>query len=348
MKLGIIGLPQSGKSTIFGALTGARGEDDGVRASRMDQKIGTVRVADDRVDVLKEIYKPKKTTYAQVEYLLPSQNATSGASKSESVFWNQVRVSDALIHVIRNFVAPGGIAPDSERDFWRLEEEMILSDLVVAEKRLERIQTESKKGKKPTEEEQALIESSKALLDEGQPLRANPELASAPVLKGFTFLSAKPELLIINNDDEDESLPEWRATPEHLERMVVRGRLEMDIASMSPEEAEEFLDAYHIDSFALDRVIKNSYKLLDLISFFTVLNEEVRAWNISAGSPALEAAGAVHSDMKKGFIRAEVLAFEDLKTHGSFQEAKQKGLVRLEGKDYLVQDGDIINFRFNI
>ena len=348
MKLGIIGLPQSGKSTIFAALTGARGEDEGVRASRMEQKIGTVRVADERVDFLNRIYKPKKTTYAQVEYLLPSQIGTSGTAKSESGFWNQVRVADALIHVLRNFTGPGDIAPDPEGDFWRLEEEMILSDLVVAEKRLDRIETESKKGKKPTEEEETLLKSCKTLLDEGRPLRENPELASAPALRGFTFLSAKPELVIINNDDEDEALPEWKAAPENLERMVVRGRLEMDIASMSPEEAEEFLEAYHIDSFALDRVIKSSYKLLSLISFFTVLNEEVRAWTVPARSPALEAADTVHSDMKRGFIRAEVLSFEDLKTHGSFQEAKQKGLVRLEGKDYPVQDGDIINFRFNI
>jgi hypothetical protein len=347
MKLSIIGRPQSGKSTIFAALTGARGEDAGVRTSHAEQKIGTVRVADERVDFLNQIYKPKKTTYAQVEYLLPSQIGTS-PSPSESGFWNQVRVGDALIHVLRNFTSPGDILPDPEGDFRRLEEEMILSDLVVAEKRLDRIETESKKGKKPTEEEPALLESCKALLDEGQPLRANPELASAPALRGFTFLSAKPELVIVNNDDEDETLPEWKGAPEHFERMVVRGRLEMDIASMSPDEAEEFLEAYHIDSFALDRVIKSSYKLLNLISFFTVLNEEVRAWTVPAGSPALEAAGTVHTDMKRGFIRAEVLSFEDLRTHGSFQEAKQKGLVRLEGKDYPVQDGDIIHFRFNI
>ena len=348
MKLGIIGLPQSGKSTIFAALTGARGEDEGIRTSRMEQKIGTVRVADERVDFLTRIYKPKKTTYAQVEYLLPSQIGTSGPSKSESEFWNQVRVADALIHVLRNFKAPGDISPDPEGDFWRLEEEMILSDLVVAEKRLERIETESKKGKKPTDEEQALLNSCKVLLDEGQPLRENPELASAPVLRGFTFLSAKPELVIINNDDEDEALPGWKAPPEDLEMMVVRGRLEMDIASMSPEEAEEFLEAYHIDSFALDRVIKSSYRLLNLISFFTVLNEEVRAWTVPAGCPALEAAGTVHSDMKRGFIRAEVISYKDLENCGNTAEARKRGLLRTEGKDYIIQDGDVVTFLFNV
>jgi GTP-binding protein YchF len=348
MKLGIIGLPQSGKSTIFAALTGARGEDQSQRASRADQKIGTVRVADDRVDFLTKIYKPKKSTYAQVEYLLPSQIATATPSKSENVFWNQVRVCDALIHVVRNFMAPGGLAPNPEVDFWRLEEEMILNDLVVGEKRIERIEMESKKGKTADEEEYSLVKSCKELLDRGLPLRSRPDLATAHALKGFTFLSAKPELVIINNDDEDESSPEWKSKPENLETLVVRGRLEMDIASMSPEEAEEFLVEYHIQESALDRVIRGSHRLLNRISFFTVLNEEVRAWTITAGSPALEAAGTVHSDMKKGFIRAEVISFEDLQTYGSFQEAKQKGVVRLEGKDYIVKDGDIINFRFNI
>ena len=140
----------------------------------------------------------------------------------------------------------------------------------------------------------------------------------------------------------------WKSKPEALEMMVVRGRLEMEIASMSPEEAEEFLVEYHIEQSALDRVIKKSYSLLNLISFFTVLNQEVRAWTITRGTPAIEAAGAVHSDMEKGFIRAEVLSFEHLKAYGSFQEAKKAGNVRLEGKGHTVQDGEIINFRFNI
>jgi len=348
MKLGIIGLPQSGKSTIFAALTGARGEDKPRKASRTDKMIGTVRVVDERVDFLTEVYKPKKTTYTRVEYFLPSEIATGTMSKSENAIWNQIRICDALIHVIRNFQAPGEMAPTTEADFRLLEEEMILNDLVVAEKRIERIEKESKRGNKPDEEEYSLIKSCRELLENSQPLRVRPELASAPVLKGFTFLSAKPRLVIINNDDEDESLPGWKLKPEAFETMVVRGRLEMDIASMSPEEAEEFLEEYHIEQSALDRVIKTSYSLLNLISFFTVLNQEVRAWTITRGTPAIEAAGAVHSDMQKGFIRAEVLSFEHLKTYGSFQEAKKAGYVRLEGKGHTVQDGEIINFRFNI
>jgi GTP-binding protein YchF len=348
MKLGIIGLPQSGKSTIFSALTGARGEDKALQTSRKDQRLGVVRVADERVDFLSKVLEPKKTTYARVEYLLPSEVVTGAAAKSENVIWNQVRACDALIHVVPNFQSAGGMPPSPEEDFWRLEEEMILYDLMVAEKRIERIELDSKRGKKPEKEEFSLLKSCQDVLENSEPLRMKPELASAPALRGFTFLSAKPQLIIINNGDEDEAIPEWKTMPERMEMLLVRGRLEMEIAAMSPEEAEEFLVEYHIEESALDRVIMRSYSLMDLISFFTVLHDEVRAWTITSGASALKAAGTVHSDMEKGFIRAEVLSFEHLKEHGSFQEAKKAGYAHLEGKEYIVQDGDVINFRFNV
>lgn len=348
MKLAICGLPQSGKSTIYNALTGARGEDKVRKTSPTEPNVGTVRVADERVDLLERIYKPKKTTYAQVEYLLPSSVPTGTQSKSDNMFWNQVRLGDALIHVIRNFHTPGNIPPSPESDYRRLEEELILNDLMVTEKRLERIELDRKRGKKLDEEEHALLKSCIKLLEDNRPLRLDPELSQAPCLRGFAFLSAKPQLLIINNDDEDEALPQWKSLPETSEILMVRGRLEMEIASMAPEEAKEFLEAYNIEKFALDRVIRSSYHTLKCISFFTVINEEVRAWTINEGASALEAAGTVHSDMKKGFIRAEILSFENLKKYGSFQEAKKAGEVGLEGKDYTVHDGDIIQFRFNI
>lgn len=347
MKLGMVGLPQSGKSTLFAALTGTRGEGEFTKPSRSEEHIATVKVMDERVDFLTALYKPKKTTLAQLEFLLPSQAALASPGKAESQVLNQVRVCDALLHVVRNFEA-GGIPPGSETDFWKFEEELILSDLVVAEKRLERIELDAKRGKKAGEEELSLLTASREMLDRGLPLRQRLELAGAQALRGFTFLSAKPELVIINNDDEDETTPEWKRTPEHIETLVVRGRLELDIASMPPEEAREFMEAYHIDRSVLDRLIQSSYSVLNLISFFTVLNDEVRAWTIRKGTPALEAAGTVHTDMMKGFIRAEVLSFDDLTTLGSFQEAKQKGVVHLEGKEYVVKDGDIINFRFNV
>jgi GTP-binding protein YchF len=348
MKLGIIGLPQSGRTTIFAALTGARGEKDSRRADRADQRMGMVKVADGRVDLLTEIYRPKKTTYARVEYLLPSETGGGDPARMENAAWNQVRACDALIHVVRNFPSPAGLAPTPEEDFWRLEEDMLLNDLIVAEKRLERIKADRQKGKEADAEQTSLLESCLEELEKNRPLRLTPSLARAPQLKGFTFLSAKPQLLIANNDDEDESSPPWMRRPEGLDIMAVRGRLEREILGLAPEESEEFQSAYHIEESALDRVIKASHALLDLLSFFTVLNDEVRAWTVTRGSSALEAAGAVHTDMRRGFIRAEVLAFEHLKASGSFQEARKAGNVRLEGKEYIVRDGDIINFRFNV
>lgn len=345
MKLGIVGLPQSGRSTVFSALTGARSHSE---ASRTDTRIATITVYDDRVDFLSKMYRPKKTTYAKIEYLLPSEIPSSSPSKSDGGLWNQVRICDALVHVVRNFKRLDGTSPSPEKDFWRLEEEMILSDLVVAEKRIERIELDRKRGKKPEGEEFPMIQSCCELLEKGNPIRSMPELASSPVLKGFTFLSAKPMLVVINNEDEDESLPEWDRRPDGVELMAVRARLEKDIASMSSQEAKEFLDAYDIQESVLDRVIRSSYRLLNRISFFTVGEDEVKAWPISAGTLAVKAAGAVHSDIEKGFIRAETLSFEDLKTHGTYQAAKKAGLVRLEGKEYEVKDGDIINFRFNV
>ena len=344
MKLGIIGLPQSGKSTIFSAIAGARGED---KASRSDQLITTVKVPDERVEFLTKVFKPKKSTYAHIEYLLPSQAPSAAGAKAENAVLTQARICDALIHVTRNFTS-GGLEPGPETDFWKTEEEMILGDLVVAEKRIERMELDAKRGKKPDEEEHSLIKACRETLEAGHPLRANPELAAAPTLRGFTFLSAKPQLVIINNDDEDEALPEWKHNPPNVEMMVVRGRLEKDIGTMTPDEAKEFMEAYHIQESVLDRVIKRSYSLLNLISFFTVLNEEVRAWALKEGLPALEAAGTVHTDMKKGFIRAEVFSFDHLKQYGSVHELKQKGLVHLEGKEYIVKDGDIVQFRFNV
>ncbi len=343
MKLGIIGAAQSGKSTIFSALTGARGENDN-KGGKKDNRIASVKVMDERIDFLSNMYNPKKTTFAAVEYLLPSDIGTG----SESMIWSQARVCDALIHVVRNFPDFSGSAPSSENDFRRLEDEMILNDLVVVEKRLERIEADLKRGRKPDEEEHNLVLACKELLDKGEPLRTNPELASSPVLKGFTFLSAKPQLVIINNDDDNDSLPEWASADKDLAIQAVRGRLEMEIAAMSGEDAEMFRAEYEITESALDRIIRESYRILSLMSFFTVGEDEVKAWTIKKNTIALEAAGEIHSDIQKGFIRAEVLAYDDLIKYGTFKEAKAAGRVRLEGKEYIVEDGDIINYRFNV
>ncbi len=348
MKLGIVGVPQCGKSTIFDALTGARGEEGGHKPARKDMKMATVTVFDERIAFLSEIYQPKKTSFAKVEYLLPSEIQGASPEKSSASLWNQIRTCDALLHVIRNFQSAGGSPPTPGNDYWQLEEEMVLSDLVVTENRIERIELDRKRGKREEEEEYDLLQSCRKILEEGDPIRGKGDLASHPLLKGFTFLSAKPVLVIMNNEDEDESLPQWDRRPEGVDAIVVRGRLEQDIASMSPEEAEEFLEAYHVTESALDRVINRSYGLLNRISFFTVGSDEVKAWPIAAGTSALDAAGSVHTDIQKGFIRAEVVSFDDLKECGDFKEAKKAGLVRLEGKEYIIQDGDIAHFRFNI
>jgi len=350
LNCGIIGVTNTGKTTLFNCVSSTRAESSSFAFSSSKSNLGVVAVPDPRLYELASLVNPKKTTPATVE-IVDIPGLTRGASHGEGVgnkFLSDIRNTDALIHVLRNFASPGGMAPTPEADFWTLEEEMILGDLMVVEKRLERMALDRKRGSAPDPEELSLIDSCKDLLEKGLPIRRDPGLAGAPALRGFTFLSGKPQLLIVNNDDEDEVLPAWDKPPEHTEIMLVRGRLEMDIASMAPEEAQEFLVEYHIEESALDRVIECSYRLMQRISFFTVLNEEVRAWSIPEGSPALEAAGAVHTDMQRGFIRAEVLSFEDLQQYGSFQEAKKAGQVRLEGKEYIVQDGDVINFRFNV
>jgi hypothetical protein len=350
MKSGFIGLPQSGKFTIFKALTAARGSIGKERIKKGDQLIATVNVPDERVDYLSEIYKPKKTIYSQVEYLLPGKTVDSdhSARGKEDVTLNAVRICDGLIHVIKNFQIFGGPPPTPEEDFFKLESEMILSDLLVAEKRMDKIKLDEKRGKKINIEEPSLLKRCIDILSEDKPLRDNAEIANSPLLKGFTFLSAKPMLVISNNSDEDEDLPEMPNIPKNIEFMVVRGKLEMEIGEMGPEEAKEFLSAFNIESSLLDRVIKRSFAASNLISFFTVVENEVRSWSVIKGTSAIDAADLIHSDMKKGFIKAEVLPYDQLAKYGSFSEAKKDGHVKLEGKEYKVQDGDIIRFRFNI
>jgi len=350
MRLGIIGLPQSGKATIFKALTGARGIKGEERIKKGDQLIVTVNVPDERVDYLEQLYKPKKTIYSQVEYLLPQKIVDSDHAKreKEDVVFNAVRTCDGLVHVVKNFQLFGGPPPTPEEDFFRLESEIILSDLVVAEKRIEKIKSDEKKGKVIAIEELPLLKRCRDILSEDRPLRDNTEIATAPLLKGFTFLSAKPMLVISNNSDEDEDLPEMPHIPKNIEVMAVRGKLEMEIGEMGPDDAEEFLSAFHIESSLLDRIIKRSLAVSNLISFFTVVENEVRAWTVTKGTPAIKAADLIHSDMKRGFIKAEVLPYDQLVRYGNFSDAKKDGHLHLEGKEYIVQDGDIIKFRFSV
>ncbi|MGD9181941.1 MAG: DUF933 domain-containing protein [Desulfobacterales bacterium] len=341
MKLGIIGLPRSGKSTIFDALT----KNISGTEHKGQDRIAVIRVPDDRVDALSQMYQPKKTTYAQVEYFLPGYKKDS--LKDQSI-WTSARDCDALLHVVRNHAAYGFEKQSPSEDFFKLEQEFILSDLMVAEKRIERIEMDHKRGKKMDTEEHELLMTCQHCLEDEIPLRKKPDLASAPKLRGFTFLSAKPVLVLFNNEDDDDGLPDAKDVTAKEVCLVVRGILEQELAQMPPEEAAEFLAEFNIPASAMDRVIVASYALLELISFFTVISKEVRAWTIKKATPALEAANVIHSDMKRGFIRAEVISFEDLMDAGSYAEAKKRGTVRLEGKTYEVQDGDIIQFRFNV
>jgi GTP-binding protein YchF len=336
MKLGIIGLALSGRSTTFDALTRQGGET----AARGEDRLAVVRVPDERVERLSRMFAPQKTIYAQVEYFL----AGPGSQKKEINPWLPVKDCDALILVIRNY----GADRRPLADFQAVNQELILSDLVQVEKRLERIEQDQRRGKKTNAEEQALLAECRRLLESEAPLRRYPELADAKPLRGFALLSAKPMLVVFNNEETDVQLPEVGDLAELETCLTLRAKIEQELALMRPEESAEFLKAYKIDDSAMERMIRLSYEAMGLISFFTVGSDEVRAWTIRRGTPAVEAAGAIHSDMQKGFIRAEVIAYEDLMAAGATAEARRRGTFRLEGKTYEVRDGDIINFRFNV
>jgi len=346
MKLGIVGLGRSGKTTIFNALT--RREGESVPAGgHMVPVLGVVSVPDPRVEWLDGIYHGKKKVHAQVTYM--DLQGMPGVVESKhqymSLLLTHMRPVDAFLMIVRNFDDDALGPPDVARDFRELEEEFIIADLATVEKRLEKLALEEKKGRKVGGEKELLDACAKALNEE-KPLRTEPDLTNAPELRGFTFLSAKPLLVVINNADDDDKLP--AVSFDHAETMVVRGKLEMEMAQLSEEEAEIFRSDFGITESALDRVIQRSFALLHLITFLTVGDDEVKAWTIPDGMPAQEAAGVIHSDIQRGFIRAEVVAYDDLYRTGDYAAARKQGLVRLEGKTYPVKDGDIINFRFNV
>ena len=340
MKLGIIGLTRSGKSTVFEALT----HNIISESQKSKNRIGTIHVPDKRLDILSNMYNPPKTIYAQVEYFLPD---VIRRQKDQEI-WTQVRDCDALVHVIRNFGGYGFEKPTPYQDFQTVDQELILTDLVVVERKLEHLDLEKNRGKKIETEELSLLNQCLEALEKEIPLRKFPDIASAHLLKGYAFLSAKPMLVLFNNEDDDDATPDIMELTTQENCMVIRGKLEQELSQMSKEDAEEFLTEFNITASAMDRVIQRSYELLGLISFFTIGKDEVRAWTVKRNTPAIDAADVIHTDMKKGFIRAEVVSFDDLISAGSYPEARKLGNVRLEGKTYEVQDGDIIEFRFNV
>ena len=345
MKLGIVGLARSGKSTVFEALT----KNIIKTGSKEKNRIAAVKVPDKRVDVLSDFYKPRKTIYAQVEYFLPGIGSQTIDKNKNQDIWAKTRDCDALIHVVRNFAGFGFEEPEPFSDFIKLDQEFIIEDLVVIEKRLERLGQDMQRGRDINKEEVTLLKECLDSLEKEIPLRKNSDLSSAHILKGYAFVSAKPKLVLFNNEDDDDGIPDAEDDITSKEDcMVIRGKLEQELAQMSVEDAEDFLNEFNITASAMDRVIKRSYALLGLASFFTVGEDEVRAWTIKKGATALDAAGVIHTDFQKGFIRAEILSYNDLMDAGTYNEAKKKGTVKLEGKEYCVQDGDIINFRFNV
>jgi len=343
MKLGIIGLALSGKTTIFEALTNTPHQPE----KKGELRRALVKVPDPRIDRLNEIFNPNKKIYATIEYLLPPQAGASN-KPGENSSLNAVRDCDAFLHVLRNFNLPGTDAPSPAEDFKKLDEELIFNDLVIVEKRLERIELDRKRHRQIDEKEEKMLKECHIILENNEPLRHYPELANAPQLKGFAFLSGRPVLVLVNNSDDDKNLPDMPGITDKEVCAVVQGEIEYEISQMDPEDTKTFLAEYGIEEPVVNRIIQLSYDLLGLISFLTVGKDEVRAWTIRKNTPAVDAAEEIHTDIKKGFIRAEVVAYNDFIEAGSYAEARKHGKVRLEGKTYIVQDGDIIDFRFNV
>jgi ribosome-binding ATPase len=354
MKLGIIGFPQSGKTTIFNAVT--RGNTPtNASAGRFEVHTAVVDVPDPRVDKLSAMFKPKKTIYAKVTYA-DIAGLDSGAAKAglSGQLLNQLSQMDGLIHVVRCFENESVPHPlgsvDPARDITSMDGELLLNDLIAVERKLERLVEERKKGgtdKVANERQTVLFTRLHEVLSAEKPLRGVEISAEEEkLLSGFGLLTRKPVLVLLN-------LGEGQTTPavESVAKspvMSLQGKLEMEIAQLPPDDAAIFMQEYGITELSLNRMIAVSYDLLDQQSFFTVGEDEVRAWTTRRQATAWEAAGEIHSDIAKGFVRAEVVSCQDLLELGSMAEAKAKAKLRLEGKEYIVKDGDIMHVRFNV
>lgn len=352
MKLGIIGLPQSGKTTIFNALTrGNKPVGQMTSGGRFEVNQAVVSVPDARVDKLSAMYKPKKTIYTQVVYAdIAGLEEGAGKSGFSGPLLNQLSTMDGFIHVVRAFENPNVPHPSGSvnytRDIGVMESDLLLNDLVAVERKVEKLKDEAHKGgvkdKTLHAREEVVFNRIHECLSAEKPLHTlefNAE--DERLLSSYQFLTRKPLLTVINigDDDKEPGVGELQ--------IALRGKLEMEIAQLSPEDAQAFLAEYGITEPSLNRMIKLSYDLLKLESFFTVGEDEVRAWTVKRGATAPEAAGEIHTDLQKGFIRAEVFSYDDLMTLGSVHELKAKGKHRLEGKEYVVKDGDILNIRFS-
>ncbi|MCE5312111.1 MAG: redox-regulated ATPase YchF [Nitrospiraceae bacterium] len=365
MKIAIIGLSNSGKTTVFNALTRQNLETTIYSTVSGDPHFGMVKVPDSRIEKLRDMYNPKKTTYATVEYI-DYIGLTKGDAEQNKRVFDLIKDADAIVHVVRAFENESIAHPDGSvdpmRDIATLELELVFADLEFVDKRLQRMEEASKKGKKPGETEKKLMLKCKSHLESELPLRsAYFDEEELKLMRPLQFISIKPEVILVNLAEHDlgtdksaglvgltQEYIKSRAIDQFTKVVMLCGKIEMELAQLSPEDAQAFLADLGIQEPALNRLINVCYDLLQLISFLTVGEDEVRAWTISKGLGAQKAAGKIHSDIERGFIRAEVIHYDDLISSGSMSAARDKGLLRLEGKTYEVKDGDIINFRFNV
>jgi GTP-binding protein YchF len=357
MKIGLLGLPKSGKTTLFNLLTGSDVPTSRYDGGRAELHTGVARVPDARIDRLSALFSPKKTTYATFQVVDLAGIEKGGRASLDT---KEFRDADALLHVVRGFADEALGAADPRRDIVDLETELILADLEVVDRRLERLEQSIKKRRVDTEVAEAeVLRRLKAALESETPLRAaalTPD--ETKIVRGFTFLSQKPILHCVNLDEkavgdgprvvERFGLAEIAA---HAQTRVgwVSAVIEAEVAQLAGEEQQAFLADLGLEEPAIHRVLRDCYALLGLISFFTAGDDEVRAWPITAGTRAQDAAGTVHSDIARGFIRAEVNSYDELvAVNGDFAQLRAKGQLRLEGKEYVVRDGEICHFRFNV
>jgi len=361
MRIGIVGLPNSTKTTVFNALTRGDAQTEAAGGARFHVERATVEVPDPRVDALAAMFQPKKVTRAHVEYQDiggMARGIASGGLAGEIT--NALAQNDALLHVVRAFeddeVPHPELTVDPARDITAVDAEFLLSDLIVVERRIERLDDSLKRPIAAAEKdafsrEREVLARLRTALEAETPIRdLGLSEAEKHMLRGFQFLTAKPVLVVVNIGDEEPSAVVEGLEYPHADSEVLRlrGRLEMELAQLDETDRSEFLAEYGIDEPGLDRVIRASYRLLGLQSFFTVGEDEVRAWTVPIGAKAVEAAAAIHTDLARGFIRAEVIEHDRLLEAGSMAAARSAGALRVEGRDYVVQDGDVLHVRFNV
>ena len=359
MDISLIGLPKAGKTTIFNALTGSEALVAAYTVQKTEPNVAVVKVLDHRVGRLSQMYNPKKTVHAAIQLTDPvglgGSDPSGGAFSTEMLVL--LRRADALAVVIRNFrdesLEQTMDRPDPRQDLETIEIELLLSDQIIVERRLERIESDRRRGLRSmqSQAEEKLLQTLLAELENGQPIRSlelTPE--QKKTISGFCFLSEKPLLIILNTAEESygENGPLLEQLGRDHDIIEFAGSFEMELSRLEAEEAEAFLADLGIEESARVRLTTFAYRALGYISFFTVGEDEVRAWKIRDGENAVVAAGAIHSDLARGFIRAERFSYDDLITCGSERELKGEGLMRLEGKEYVVQDGDILSIRFSV